>query len=153
MSAASIETITVEHLRKQEQCFAAAFASGDLERLRPLYAPDVVYISPTVRLYDWPARIEGVDKILEFIGLTVRQLKDITYEAVDFALTADRAGAFVCVHFDWAADAKTRLRCRYAILYRYRERLIATQELFYDPSGRLEVIASSSERISGPRSR
>ena len=53
--------ITVEQLRKQEDLFSEAFAKPDLSLVRPLYHDEVVYLSPTVRLYDWPRRIEGVD--------------------------------------------------------------------------------------------
>ena len=55
-------------IASQEERFSRAFAAGDLEPTRELYHPDVVYVSPTVRLFDWPARIEGVDRTLEFIG-------------------------------------------------------------------------------------
>ena len=48
-------------LLAQEACFARAFATGDLAVARDLYQSDVVYVSPTVRLFDWPARIDGID--------------------------------------------------------------------------------------------
>ena len=57
-----------ERLAAQEACFARAFAARDLEIARTLYHPDVVYLSPTVRLYGWPHRIEGVERTLEFIA-------------------------------------------------------------------------------------
>jgi hypothetical protein len=47
--------ITRAALVRHEDLFARAFASQDLAPARPLYAPDVVYVSPTVRLYGWPA--------------------------------------------------------------------------------------------------
>ncbi len=55
-------------LRAQEERFAAR----DPALARDLYAPDVVYVSPTVRLFDWPARIVDIERTLEFIALTIR---------------------------------------------------------------------------------
>jgi ketosteroid isomerase-like protein len=105
----------------------------------PLYHPQVVYLSPTVRLFDWPPRIEGVERTLEFIGLTIRGLRDITYRAVEQAIAADTGAAFVHVQFDWTRDDR-RLRSNYVVIYRYRDGLIGQQELYYDPSGRLEIL-------------
>ena len=92
-----------------------------------------------MRLYDWPARIEGRDRALEFIELTLRGLKDIRYEAVEKAVLPEGDSAFVRIHFDWSHDTG-RLRSNYVVLYRYREGLIAQQELYYDPSGSLEKL-------------
>jgi ketosteroid isomerase-like protein len=41
------------------------------------------------------------------------------------------------VHFDFDMQEK-RLRSTYVIVYRYRDGLIARQELYYDPSAELE---------------
>jgi ketosteroid isomerase-like protein len=131
--------ITETALVEQEARFARAFEEGDLELARPLYHPDVVYLSPTVRLFDWPARIEGVEKTLEFIALTVRRLDDVRYRMVEHALVAGADAAFVRIHFDWTRDGQ-RLRSSYVVIYRYRDGLIAQQELYYDPSGRLETL-------------
>ena len=70
-------SISEEALLAQEACFARAFAEGDPAIARDLYQPDVVYVSPTVRLFDWPARIEGIERTLEFIALTIRGCPDI----------------------------------------------------------------------------
>ena len=43
------------------------------------------------------------------------------------------------VHFDFTMGA-VRLRSTYVVVYRYRDALIAQQELYYDPSGQLEVL-------------
>jgi len=137
--------ITAAALRRQEACFARAFARNDLEIARPLYHREVVYLSPTVRLFDWPARIEGIERTLEFIALTIRSVRDITYRAVEHAIAADGASAFVRIHFDWTRDAQ-RLRSNYVVIYRYRDRLIGQQELYYDPSGRLEVLEAQGGR-------
>jgi len=126
-----------ETLAQQEAVFARAFARGDVDIARPLYHPEVVYLSPTVRLFDWPARIEGVEPTLAFIALTIRGLQEITYRAVEQAITTDGESAFVRIHFDWRRDSQ-RLRSNYVVIYRYRDRLIGQQELYYDPSGRLE---------------
>ena len=128
-------------LRRQEECFAEAFRAHDVEIARPLYRSDVIYLSPTVRLYDWPARIVGIDRTLEFIALTIRRCEAIDYRAVETALLDGGTSAFVHVHFDWTLDTR-RLRSSYVVLYRYRHGLIAQQELYYDPSGPLEELSS-----------
>ena len=120
-------------LAGQEATFAAAFAAGDVERMRALYHPDVVYLSPTVRLFDWPLRIEGVDRTLEFIALTIRRCADVRYAAVEQAVLDGGRSAFVRVHFDWTTDGE-RTRSNYVVLYRYRDDRIGQQELYYDPS-------------------
>lgn len=141
---------TPERLAKQERVFADAFARKDLEIARPLYHPEVVYVSPTVRLYDWPAEIEGVERTLEFIALTIRNVEAVRYEAVESALAPTGDAAFVRIHFDWTAGAR-RLRSNYVVIYRYRDGLIGRQELYYDPSGRLEeLIGPSGGGRSGP---
>lgn len=132
--------ITASAVAHQEECFARAFAGGNLHSARPLYHPDVVYLSPTVRLFGWPARIEGVERTLEFIGLTISGLREIRYRAVETAIVADGSAAFVRVHFDWTMQGQ-RLRCNYVVIYRYRDGLIGQQELYYDPSGELEVLS------------
>ena len=135
----TVVALTATRVAEQEARFAQAFGRGDLEAVRSLYHPDVVYLSPTVRLFGWPTRIEGVDRTLEFIRLTVQKLRGVTYRAVEQAVTADGGSAFVRIHFDWQTDAG-RLRSNYVVIYRYRDGLIARQELYYDPSGRLDVI-------------
>ena len=124
-------------LLAQEACFARAFAAGDPAIARELYQPDVVYVSPTVRLFDWPARIDGIERTLEFIALTIRGCSDIRYRAVEHAITPGADAAFVVVQFDWTQGAQ-RLRSTYVVVYRYRDGRIARQELYYDPSGALE---------------
>ncbi|OBI94712.1 hypothetical protein A5660_11420 [Mycobacterium alsense] len=123
----------------QEACFARAFAAADPAIARDLYLPDVVYVSPTVRLFDWPERIDGVERTLEFIALTIGGCADIRYEAVEHAIAPDGDVAFVRVEFDWTSGGQ-RLRSTYAVVYRYRDGRIAHQELYYDPSGRLEPL-------------
>src|ERR1700747_2033698 len=93
--------ISEDALLAQEACFARAFADGDPSIARDLYQPDVVYVSPTVRLYDWPARIDGVERTLEFIALTIGSCADIRYEAVERAIAPGGDAAFVRVEFDW----------------------------------------------------
>ena len=68
-------SISEEALLAQQARFAEAFADGDVSVTRDLYQPDVVYVSPTVRLFDWPSRIDGVDRTLEFIALTISCLR------------------------------------------------------------------------------
>jgi ketosteroid isomerase-like protein len=133
--------ITEDGLLAQEACFARAFADGDPSVARDLYQRDVVYISPTVRLFDWPARIDGIERTLEFIALTIRACRQIRYEAVEHAITPGADAAFVRVEFDWTEGAE-RLRSTYLVLYGYRDGRIARQELYYDPSGALERLGS-----------
>jgi len=137
-------------LLAQERTFAAAFAARDLELARGLYHPDVVYLSPTVRLFDWPARIEGVERTLEFVGLTIRGCRNIEYAPQEWACLADARSAFVRLHFDWD-QGDSRLRSSYVVLYRYRDGGIAQQELYYDPSGQVEVLgrAQKTARVEG----
>jgi ketosteroid isomerase-like protein len=129
--------ISQDALRAQEAVFARAFADGDPGLARDLYQPDVVYLSPTVRIFDWPERVDGIERTLEFIGLTIRGCTDIRYEAVEHAVTTGADVAFVRVQFDWTQGAQ-RLRSTYVVIYRYRDGRIAQQELYYDPSGALE---------------
>jgi len=137
-------SITAVELAQQEDCFARAFASADLELARPLYHPEVVYLSPTVRLFDWPQRITGVERTLEFIRLTIARCRAITYRVEESALLAGNA-AFVRIHFDWTRDPEAdRVRSNYVVIYRYRDGRIAQQELYYDPSGRIEVLQVAS---------
>jgi ketosteroid isomerase-like protein len=129
-------------LAAQEALFAQAFASGEIALARRLYHPDVVYLSPTVRLFGWPARIEGVDRTLEFIALTVTHVRDVAYRVVESAVFDGGRAAFVHIHFDFTRDGQ-RLRSSYVVVYRYRGRLIAQQEVYYDPSGALERLADA----------
>ena len=101
--------ITAPALVAQEERFARAFAAGDLSLARALYHPAVVYLSPTVRLFGWPARIEGVERTLEFIGLTIRHLEAIAYHAVEWAIGPGGQAAFVRIHFDFTRAGR-RLR-------------------------------------------
>jgi ketosteroid isomerase-like protein len=129
--------ISEDALLAQEACFARAFADGDPAIARDLYQPDVVYVSPTVRLFGWPAQIDGIERTLEFIALTIRDCTAIHYQAVEHAITPGADAAFVRAQFDWTQGAE-RLRSTYVVLYRYRDGRIARQELYYDPSGALE---------------
>jgi ketosteroid isomerase-like protein len=132
--------VTAETIERQEAVFARAFAAGDLELARPLYHPEVVYVSPTVRLFDWPRRIEGVDRTLEFIGLTIARCESIAYRCVEHAIVAGTPAAFVRVHFDWTAGDR-RLRSDYVVSYRWRDERIVRQEIHYDPSAPPEVLS------------
>ena len=137
--------ITVDTLIAQEAAFARAFAAGDIALARELYDPAVVYVSPTVRLFDWPRHIEGVERTLEFIALTIRRCEDIRYEAVERAIAPGGDTAFVIVHFDWTTEGQ-RLRSRYVVVYHYRDGRIARQEVCYDPSAPPEVLPDPPSR-------
>ena len=127
-------------LAVQEAAFARAFAARDVELMRDLYDEGVVYLSPTVRLFDWPRRIEGIERTTEFVSLTIRRCRDIRYEAVERVIAPAGDAAFVRIHFDWTTSDR-RLRSNYVVIYRYRDGLIAQQELYYDPSAPPEVLA------------
>lgn len=129
----------LDDVDRQEALFARAFAAGDPALARALYQPDVVYLSPTVRLFDWPRRIEGVEKTLEFIALTIVRCRDIAYRCVERALLPGQDAAYTRIHFDWTVDGR-RLRSNYVVVYRYRDGRIAQQELYYDPSAPPEVL-------------
>lgn len=133
---------TLDAIDRQEAVFARAFAAADLALARPLYDPAVVYVSPTVRLFDWPRRIEGVDRTLEFIALTIARCRDIAYRCVERAIVDGADAAFVRIAFDWTADDARRLRSTYVVAYRYRAARIVRQELYYDPS-------APPERVDG----
>src|SRR5262249_38176128 len=85
-------------LVQQEETFAHMFGSTDVQIGRPLYHPDVVYISPTVRLFGWPQRIHGVERTLEFIALTIKSCEAIAYRAVEYAIVKGGDSAFVRIH-------------------------------------------------------
>ena len=131
--------ITPEALTDQEIIFARAFGAHDVEIARPLYAFDVIYVSPTVRLFNWPARIEGVDRALAFIAKTIERCERITYRAVETAIVAGGSAAFVRVQFDWTSAGR-RLRSNYLVLYRHRGGRIAEQDIYYDPSAAPEIV-------------
>jgi ketosteroid isomerase-like protein len=135
--------ITAAALERQEASFARAFRAGDVSLARDLYDPAVVYVSPTVRLFDWPRHIDGVERTLEFIAQTIRRCEDIRYEAVEYAIVSDGRAAFVIVHFDWTSEGR-RLRSRYVVVYHYRDGRIARQEVCYDPSAPPEVLPGSA---------
>lgn len=141
MGASEIDEARLE---KQEQTFARAFQAGDIALARGLYHPEVVYRSPTVRLFDWPSRIEGLEKTLEFIQLTIANCPNTSYRAVEKACLPDGSSAFARIHFDWDRD-HTRLRSNYVVLYRYRDGRILRQEIYYDPSGRPERLSRSAD--------
>lgn len=133
--------VTLELVDDQEARFAQAFSARDISLARELYQDDVVYVSPTVRLFGWPSPIEGLDATLEFIQLTIDGCRNIAYALDERAVLPDGTSAYARIRFDWdAADA--RLRSTYVVLYRYRDGRIARQELYYDPSGELEVLTA-----------
>ena len=89
-----------------------------------------------------------MEKTLEFIGLSIESCSSIQYQAVESACLPDGASSFVRVHFDWD-QGDERLRSNYVVLYRYREGLIAQQEIFYDPSGTVEKLPRPVTRPAG----
>lgn len=74
--------------------------------------------------------------MLEFIGLTIRACRRITYASQE--CLADGRSAFVPLRFDWD-QRDVRLRSSYVVFYRYCGGRIAQQELYCDPSGRVEL--------------
>jgi ketosteroid isomerase-like protein len=118
--------------------FASAFAAGDITGARPLYHEDVVYLSPTTRLFGWPRRIVGVDRTLEFIALTIAGVQSVDY-VLDERAVISHDRAYARILFDFSVGA-TRLRSVYVVLYRYDGGLIVEQELFYDPDDRFESL-------------
>lgn len=131
--------MTLESIDTQEERFARAFAAGDISVARDLYHPDVVYLSPTTRLFDWPPRIVGVDKTLEFVQLTISGCRDIAYRLDERAVLPGGTSAYTRIQFDWD-DRAGRLRSTYVVVYRYRDGRIGQQELYYDPGAAPERI-------------
>ncbi len=123
----------IEAIDAQEERFAEAFRAGDIYLARDLYHPDVVYLSPTTRLFGWPTRIAGVDQTLEFIGLTIAGCRNIDYRLDERAVLPGDRAAYTRILFDWD-DREARLRSTYVVVYRYRQGRIGQQELYYDPS-------------------
>ena len=126
-------SLTLKAIDAQEAQIAAAFAAGGISLARDLYHPEVVYLSPTTRLFDWPARIAGVEQTLAFIQLTISGCRAISYRLDERAVLPDDAGAYARILFDWD-DRAGRLRSTYVVVYRYRDGRIGRQELYYDPS-------------------
>lgn len=147
--------ITLGAVDDQEEVFADAFRAGEIAPAGHLYHRHVVYLSPTTRLFGWPRRIEGRDRTLEFIQLTITGASDIDYVLDERAVIADDS-AYTRIIFDFDAAGR-RLRSVYVVVYRYRDGLIAQQELYYDPSDRLEdaprarLEDAPGDRLEGPR--
>jgi hypothetical protein len=127
--------ITVAHVDDQETVFAAAFGAGEIARASHLYHREVVYRSPTTRLFGWPRRIDGRDRALEFVQLTITGVQNIHYALDERAVIADDS-AYTRILFDFDVGDR-RLRSVYVVRYRYRQGLICEQELYYDPDDRL----------------
>jgi hypothetical protein len=109
-------TLTLAAIDAQEVVLADAFRSGEIAGAGHLYHPDVVYSSPTTRLFGWPRRIIGRDRTLEFIQLTIAGLEAIDY-ALDERAVITGTSAYTRILFDFDTGGR---------------------ELYYDPSDRLE---------------
>jgi len=139
--------LSVEAIDDQEEVFAAAFRAGEISRAASLYHPEVVYLSPTTRLFGWPRRIEGRLRTLEFIQLTITGVENVDY-ALDERAVITGDSAYARILFDFDAGPR-RLRSVYVVVYRYRDGLIAQQELYYDPSDRLEDVPARNSPDQG----
>ena len=85
-----------------------------------LYHPEVVYLSPTTRLFGQPRRIEGVEPTLAFIQLTIAACENIAYRPDQRAVIPGGRSAYTRIVFDWDAG-HVRLRSIYVVVYRYRK--------------------------------
>ncbi|MDE3085493.1 MAG: nuclear transport factor 2 family protein [Acidobacteriota bacterium] len=135
--------VTLAQVDAQERVFAGAFAAGDLTPTRPLYDPDVVYLSPTTRLFGWQSPIEGMERTLEFIGLTIASCARIGYRVDERAVLPGGGSAYTRIVFDWDAGP-SRLRSVYVVVYRYRQGRIGRQELYYDPGADPQVLGPAT---------
>ncbi|HEX6394558.1 MAG TPA: nuclear transport factor 2 family protein [Acidimicrobiales bacterium] len=126
--------VTLQGIDAQEKRFADAFASLDIRLASDLYHPEVVYLSPTTRLFGEPRAIEGVEATLDFIQMIIAGCRNIEYRLDERAVIPGATAAYTRIMFDWDADKGPRLRSEYVVVYRYRDGLIARQELYYDPS-------------------
>jgi ketosteroid isomerase-like protein len=138
-------TVTLEQIDAQERRFADAFAAGDIAIAADLYVPAVVYLSPTTRLFGWERRIEGIERTLEFIQLTISGCENIGYHLDERAVLPGGDSAYTRILFDWDTGSD-RLRSTYVVVYRYRDGRIAQQELYYDPSDQLERLGPARPR-------
>jgi ketosteroid isomerase-like protein len=130
--------VTLAAIDAQEKVFTAAFRAGDISGARDLYHRDVVYLSPTTRLFGWPRRIEGRQRTLDFIQLTIKGVANIDYRLDERAVIAADS-AYARILFDFDAGQRRR-RSAYVVVYRYRDSLIAQQELYYDPSDQVPEV-------------
>ena len=137
--------VTLGRIDAQERRFADAFAAGDISLAADLYHPAVVYLTPTTRLFGWDRRIEGIERTLEFIRLTITDCHNIVYQLDERAVLPDRSSAYARIMFDWDTGPD-RLRSTYVVVYRYLDEQIAQQELYYDPGDQLERIGDSHGR-------
>jgi ketosteroid isomerase-like protein len=135
--------VTLEQIDAQEERFASAFATGDVSQARDLYHPEVVYLSPTTRLFGSTRRVEGLDATIEFIQLTIGGCHNITYRLDERAVLPGETSAYTRIVFDWDTDERSRVRSIYVVVYRYRDGLIGQQELYYDPNAPLEPVTNS----------
>ena len=135
--------VTLQQIDAQELRFASAFAAGDVRKARDLYHPEVVYLSPTTRLFGSTRRVEGLDATLEFIQLTIGGCQNITYRLDERAVLPGESSAYTRIVFDWDTDEGARVRSIYVVVYRYRDGLIGEQELYYDPNAPLEPVTNS----------
>jgi ketosteroid isomerase-like protein len=134
--------VTLELIDRQERRFSEAFAAHDIGLARDLYHREVVYLSPTTRLFGAKARIEGIDATLEFIQSTIRDCRDIRYRVDERAVLPGSTSAYTRIFFDWNTEG-VRLRSIYVVVYRYRDGRIGQQELYYDPSGAFERLGDA----------
>jgi ketosteroid isomerase-like protein len=148
MSSEPVTLATIDH---QEAVFAAAFRSGDISGAGALYHRDIVYLSPTTRLFGWPRRIEGRARALEFIQLTISGVTNIDYVLDERAVIGDDS-AYVRILFDFDVGAR-RLRSVYVVVYRYRDGLIVSQELYYDPDDHLAEVSGRPQDTSADATR
>ena len=137
--------VTEAALAAQEEAFARAFAAGRPALARDLYDPAVVYVSPTVRLFGWPARIEGVDRTLEFIALTIARCRDIRVRGGGDPSSCREAPPPTSASTSTGrprtaagSDPTTSSATRTA------SGRIVEQQLWYDPSGELQALDRSS---------
>jgi hypothetical protein len=135
--------VTLEQIDAQEERFAQAFAIGDVSKARDLYHPEVVYLSPTTRLFGSTRRVEGLDATIEFIQLTIGGCRNITYRLDERAVLPGETTAYTRIVFDWDTDEGSGVRSIYVVVYRYRDGLIGQQELYYDPNAPLEPVTDS----------
>jgi ketosteroid isomerase-like protein len=140
--------VSLELIDAQEERFARAFAGRDISQTRDLYQPDVVYQSPTTRLFGGARTIEGVDATVDFVQLTISGCHNIAYRLDERAVLPDGTSAYTRIIFDWDAG-DDRFRSVYVVLYRYLEGLIARQELYYDPGAQPEVLGPVASRSKG----
>ena len=99
-------------------------------------------VEPPVIVVEVPYPGSHPLEVLRTVGKPLEEEIATIPDIKSLRVSANSGNANVRVRFDWD-HGDQRLRSNYVVLYRYRDGLIARQEIFYDPSGHLERLQPS----------